>query len=113
MKWAFAIGAVGVVTAVAVLAAIFVPDLLAANRFEQALDRHTADYRADGGPWLQIQASCALCHGARGQSGNARYASLAGLSAAYVEAQLHAFADGRRYSIQMGPIAAGLNGAQI
>ncbi|ERI53102.1 hypothetical protein N878_00590 [Pseudomonas sp. EGD-AK9] len=79
----------------------------------EALDQHYADYQADGGAWPQLQDSCALCHGERGQPNNAQYASLAGLPAAYIEAQLHAFAAGRRHSPQMSPLAASLTDQQI
>jgi cytochrome c553 len=112
MKRALVIGAV-VATALAVSSALFGPEIVAGYRFMEALDQHYADYQADGGAWPQLQDSCALCHGERGQSNNAQYASLAGLPAAYIEAQLHAFAEGRRHSPQMSPLAASLSDQQI
>lgn len=113
MKRAFVIGTVVTVAALAVSSTIYGPEMVAGYRFMNALDQHYADYQADGGAWPQLQDSCALCHGDRGQSRNAQYASLAGLPAAYIETQLHAFADGRRHSPQMGPLAANLTDEQI
>ena len=113
MKRAWVIGAIVTTAALAVSSAIYGPEILAGYRFMEALDQHYADYQADGGAWPQLQDSCALCHGERGQSNNAQYASLAGLPAAYIEAQLHAFAEGRRHSPQMSPLAASLSEQQI
>lgn len=112
MKRAWMIGAV-TTAALAVSSALLGPEIVTGYRFMEALDRHYVDYQADGGAWPQLQDSCALCHGERGQSINAQYASLAGLPAAYIEAQLHAFAEGRRHSPQMGPLAASLTDQQI
>ncbi|NQD94724.1 c-type cytochrome [Pseudomonas sp. CrR25] len=113
MKRAWMIGAAVATAALAVSSALFGPEIVGGYRFMEALDQHYADYQADGGAWPQLQDSCALCHGEKGQSNNARYASLAGLPAAYIEAQLHAFAEGRRHSPQMGPLAASLTDQQI
>lgn len=113
MKRALVIGAVVTTAALAVSSAIYGPEIVTGYRFMEALDQHYADYQADGGAWPQLQDSCALCHGERGQSNNAQYASLAGLPAAYIEAQLHAFAEGRRHSPQMSPLAASLSDQQI
>ncbi len=113
MKRALVIGAVVATAVLAVSSAIFGPEIVAGYRFMEALDQHYADYQADGGAWPQLQDSCALCHGERGQSSNAQYASLAGLPVAYIESQLHAFAEGRRHSPQMSPLAASLSDQQI
>lgn len=113
MKRAWIIGAVVTTAALAVSSALLGPEIVAGYRFMETLDQHYADYQADGGTWPQLQDSCALCHGERGQSNNAQYASLAGLPAAYIEAQLHAFAEGRRHSPQMSPLAASLTDQQI
>lgn len=113
MKRALVIGAVVTTAALAVSSALYGPEILAGYRFMEALDQHYADYQADGGAWPQLQDGCALCHGENGQSNNAQYASLAGLPAAYIEAQLHAFAEGRRHSPQMSPLAASLSDQQI
>lgn len=56
-------------------------------------------------------AACASCHGARGE-GSAAFPPLAGNGAAYLLAQLQAFADGSRAQPIMGPIAKGLNAQQ-
>lgn len=113
MKRAVVIVAVVAVAGMAVFGAAYGPDLLEAYRFEKVFNRQVADYEADGGPWPQLQDTCALCHGERGQSRSAQYASLAGLSARYIEAQMHAFAEGRRQSPHMGPLAANLSYDQI
>lgn len=52
-------------------------------------------------------ASCASCHGAKGQ-GMAAFPPLAGQGASYLRAQLDAFADGSRSNPIMAPIAKGL-----
>jgi cytochrome c553 len=53
---------------------------------------------------------CASCHGQSGE-GNAAagFPRLAGLPAAYLDAQLNALADGTRQSPVMGPVARGLS----
>ena len=56
-------------------------------------------------------AACATCHGARGE-GSPAFPPLAGNGAAYLLAQLQAFADGSRAQPIMGPIAKGLNAQQ-
>lgn len=56
-------------------------------------------------------AACATCHGARGE-GSAAFPPLAGNGAAYLIAQLQAFADGSRAQAIMGPIAKGLSAQQ-
>ncbi|AZD60963.1 Cytochrome c4 [Pseudomonas chlororaphis subsp. aurantiaca] len=113
MKRAIVIGTVVVATALAGAGALYGPELVAGYRFMNTLDEHNARYLANGGAWPQLQDTCALCHGARGQPANTRYASLAGQSAAYIEAQLQAFAQGRRHSAQMSPLAANLTQEQI
>ncbi|AOE86018.1 c-type cytochrome [Pseudomonas sp. TCU-HL1] len=113
MKRPFLIGATVITAGLAAAATLVGPELLAGYRFMDALDGYYSDYEANGGPWPQIQDSCALCHGVRGQPRDGQYAALAGQPAVYIEAQLHAFADGRRHSAQMGPLAANLSDAQI
>jgi cytochrome c553 len=57
-------------------------------------------------------ATCAACHGVDGLgNASAGYPSLAGLSAAYLEQQLHGFKHGTRENVVMTAIAKGLNGA--
>ncbi|WP_434707097.1 c-type cytochrome [Pseudomonas sp. R1-1] len=79
----------------------------------QAVDQRDAAYQANGGAWPQLQDTCALCHGASGQPRDAQYAALAGQPTAYIENQLRAFAEGRRHSAQMQPLAANLTDEQI
>lgn len=113
MKRTIVIGAIAVTTALAGSTVIYGPELLAGYRFMNAVDQHDADYQANGGAWPQLQDTCALCHGARGQPRDAQYAALAGLPTAYIESQLRAFAEGRRHSAQMSPLAANLTDEQI
>lgn len=113
MKRVLLISAATLVAGLTAAAAVIGPELLAGYRFMDALDRYYAGYEANGGAWPQIQDSCALCHGVNGQPRDGQYAALAGQPAAYIEAQLHAFAEGRRHSAQMGPLAANLSDTQI
>lgn len=89
------------------------PELWAGYRFMTALDQHYAESAAKVGPWPQIQEACTVCHGVGGQPRDGQYAALAGLPAAYISAQLQAFASGQRPSAQMEPLAASLSAAQI
>lgn len=111
MKRAILIGAAVAAVVLAAAGAAFGPGLLAGRKFETAYAAHFAQVEAEGGP--QLQDGCVLCHGPGGQSRNAQYPALAGQPAAYIEAQLHAFAQGRRHSPQMGSLAASLSEAQI
>lgn len=52
--------------------------------------------------------ACVSCHGAKGE-GVGAFPPLAGTGFSYLEAQLVAFADGRRQNAVMGPIAKGLS----
>ncbi|MGX9936730.1 c-type cytochrome [Advenella kashmirensis] len=59
------------------------------------------------------QAPCMACHGANGEGmAAAGFPFLAGLPAAYLEAQLVGFAQGRRKQAVMEPIAMALNAEQ-
>ncbi|MDH4560467.1 c-type cytochrome [Pseudomonas sp. BN411] len=113
MKRALLFSAAAMAAGLLTAAAVVGPELLSGYRFMDALDRYYAGYEANGGAWPQIQDSCALCHGVNGQPRDAQYAALAGQPAAYIETQLHAFAEGRRRSAQMGPLAANLSDTQI
>nr|WP_044875361.1 c-type cytochrome [Pseudomonas sp. LFM046] len=113
MKRVLLIGAAVMVAGLTTAAAVVGPEMLAGYRFMDAVDRYYIAYEANGGAWPQIQDSCALCHGVNGQPRDAQYAALAGQPAPYIEAQLHAFAEGRRHSAQMGPLAANLSDTQI
>ncbi|WP_085634037.1 cytochrome c [Pseudomonas sp. R16(2017)] len=97
----------------AAFAGVYGPEMWQGYRFMQNLDAHDAHYQASVGPWPQLQDTCALCHGADGQSANARYPALAGQQAAYLEAQLRAFAQGHRHSPTMEALAASLSDEQI
>jgi len=81
---------------------------MALMAFHPALAASGADIAAHDAP------PCASCHGDHGQ-GNAAagFPRLAGLNAAYLQAQLHAFAEGRRQNPVMMPIARALTSAQI
>lgn len=96
-----------------VAASIVGPDLWAYRQFGNELDRQAAAHQANGGPWPQMQDSCALCHGVNGQARNASYAALAGQPASYIEAQLRAFASGQRSNPIMAPLALELSDQKI
>ncbi|WP_436406905.1 c-type cytochrome [Burkholderia metallica] len=112
MKRAWIIGVV-VVAAVSAAGVLFGRDLYGYYRFGKALDREVDALRADAGPWPQPQETCFICHGPRGQSGNGRYPALSGQPAAYIEAQLRAFASDRRPDPYMGPLARGMDEQQM
>lgn len=98
---------------VAAAAAFLVPDLVDYHRFGTALDSQAQASQADGGPWPQFAETCFACHGPHGQSRNAEYPALAGQPAAYLAAQLRAFASGQRDNPTMGPLARNLTDEQI
>ncbi|WP_373456689.1 c-type cytochrome [Cupriavidus taiwanensis] len=98
---------------VAVAAAFLVTDFVDYHRFGTALDNQAQASQATGGPWPQFAETCFACHGSHGQSRNAEYPALAGQPAAYLEAQLHAFASGQRDDPTMGPLASNLTDDQI
>ncbi|VWC70605.1 cytochrome C [Burkholderia lata] len=106
---------IGVVVAAAVSAAgvLFGRDLYDYYRFGKALDSEVDARTADAGPWPQPQETCFICHGPRGQSGNGGYPALSGQPAAYIEAQLRAFASDRRPDPYMGPLARGMDEQQM
>lgn len=112
MKRAWIIGVV-VVAAVSAAGVLFGPDLYGYYRFGKALDGEADTLKADAGPWPQPQETCFICHGPRGQSGNGGYPALSGQPAAYIEAQLRAFASGRRPDPYMGPLARGMDEKQM
>ncbi len=57
-----------------------------------------------------VRDNCARCHGVDGsETGDGAFPTLAGQRAEYMDQALRAYADGRRYSGIMGPIAASLN----
>ncbi len=60
---------------------------------------------------LQGVAACVGCHGAQG-AGNAAFPRLAGTGQAYLQAQLDAFADGRRKNPIMQPFAQKLSATE-
>jgi cytochrome c553 len=82
-------------------------------RFHRAIIDEAKAYEANGGSWPQLSDACAVCHGRNGDSVNQKYADLAGQPAAYIAGQLHAFADGRRSSSFMVPLALSLADADI
>ncbi|WP_367648448.1 c-type cytochrome [Burkholderia lata] len=92
---------------------LFGRDLYGYYRFGKALDREVDALKADAGPWPQPQETCFICHGPRGQSGNGGYPALSGQPAAYLEAQLRAFASDRRPDPTMGPLARGMDEQQM
>jgi cytochrome c553 len=114
MRRTLAVAAAGVVAAGVLAAAMLLgPDLLDSRRFVTELDRHVEVGEADVGTWPQVQETCSFCHGPRGQSSNGQYPALAGLSLAYLETQLRAFASDQRPSPTMGPLVKNLTDGQI
>src|SRR5262245_42887248 len=58
--------------------------------------------------------ACAVCHGPRGEGGGeGLFPRLAGQPAAYLEAQLKAFRDGKRSSAVMAPTVAAMSDAEV
>lgn len=113
MKRKLIMGAVIGAGVLAVAGAIYGPELWNGYQFISIVEKQAEQARAEAGPWPQLQDSCALCHGPKGQAMNEDYPSLAGLSADYLETQLKAFADGSRHHSQMTPLAASLSDEQI
>ncbi|MDC0662681.1 c-type cytochrome [Marinobacter sp. SS21] len=113
MRRAIVVTAILAMFGAVALGALIGPDLWAGYQFMKVVDQQTTAYEANGGAWPQLQDTCALCHGQNGQAANAHYPSLAGLSASYIENQLHAFAEGRRPNPQMQPLAKSLSDEQI
>lgn len=113
MKRALLIGVAVGIAGLVLAAVITGPQLLAGYRFMNALDSHYTRYDANVGTWPQPQDTCSACHGTSGQSQNEQYPSLAGQQANYLQAQLQAFAEGKRHSAQMEPLAATLTEEQI
>jgi cytochrome c553 len=59
-----------------------------------------------------VRDNCARCHGVDGRDdGEGAFPKIAGQRAEYMDRSLRAYADGRRYSGIMGPIAASLDSA--
>ncbi len=87
----------------------FIVLLAAATAVAAAPDGKTLFAQGGGGA-----PACATCHGTdAGGGGGGQFPRLAGLPAAYVAAQLAAFADGTRANAIMGPIAKGLSAADM
>lgn len=113
MKRTWIIVTIVAVASVAGAGALFGRDLLESMRFEKAMYQIGEADRVNAGPWPQVQETCFVCHGPRGQSLNAWYPALSGLPQAYVTAQLHAFAGDQRHNPYMGPLAKDLSDVQI
>ncbi len=73
-----------------------------------------AAHAAAGGEQVVAQKACAACHGSKGEGNpQAGYPRLAGQSAAYIEAQLKAFAGGERPNAIMHGQAQGLSANEM
>jgi cytochrome c553 len=105
--------AIGISAIAALLLVFFGPDLFNLYRLERYVAVSSGAYQADGGPWPHLTDVCIGCHGVKGISRNQGYPSLAGQPAAYVAAQLHNFAGGRRVNPNMGPLAMTMSEAEI
>jgi len=95
------------------IAAIATPPLREYVYFERSLASAEEEAQANAGNWPRLSDSCTNCHGRNGDSVNQAYADLASQPAHYVAAQLHAFAEGRRNSPFMTPLASSLSDAEI
>ncbi len=60
-----------------------------------------------------VQAQCAICHGARGESTQGQFPQLAGQNTAYLRKQLDDFKSGRRQHEAMTPISQTLTETQM
>ena len=80
-----------------------------------SLDRFSADGRviALSGAEAGAANACVTCHGLNGRGNGAGTPRLAGLDDGYMERQLEAYADGRRYQKQMSWIAKQLSAEEI
>jgi cytochrome c553 len=92
---------------------LFGPEALALYRLDRFIETSAKAYEANGGPWPQLSDACVGCHGVDGNSRHQGYPSLAGQPAAYVAAQLRAFASGRRTNATMGPLAMTMSEQEI
>jgi cytochrome c553 len=76
---------------------------------------NTLSQLTDGDAGLEpriVRDNCARCHGVDGRDdGEGAFPKIAGQRAEYMDQALRAYADGRRYSGIMGPIAAELDSA--
>lgn len=94
------------------LAALFGPRLWGLWQFNRALDAEAALAQGIGVPTYELVQACELCHGFDGNTRSDFYPRLASLPAAYLEAQLDAFASGARQNPNMGPLAMSLSPEQ-
>ncbi|TAM53919.1 MAG: cytochrome c [Paraburkholderia sp.] len=60
-----------------------------------------------------VQAECAACHGADGNSASPQFPKLAGQKVAYLDAQLEAFQAGERPSAVMTKVVASVSDADL
>ena len=81
------------------------------NADSTSIDRFSADGRviALSGAEAGAANACITCHGLDGKGNGAGAPRLAGLDAGYMERQLEAYADGRRYHKQMNWISQQLS----
>lgn len=96
-----------------VLVGVYSRDLIGLYYLVDTFLTTTKAYEREVGTWPQIVDGCNGCHGAQGSSQHQRYPSLAGQPTAYVTAQLHGFANGKRLYPTMGPLAMTLNEDEI
>lgn len=104
---------IGLAALLLIIAAIFGPDAWGLYKLQHQVTAAERAYRADGGAWPHLSDTCTGCHGPQGHSRNQAYPSLAGQPAAYVTAQLQAFAAGTRANPTMGSLARSLSAADV
>ncbi len=105
--------AVAIFLLAAIAAIEYVPDLGGYYRFERSVNLFADEDTAGGGPFPRLTDVCVLCHGFNGNAVNEFYPRLAGQPAAYLAAQIRAFASGARTDPNMAPLARTLTEAEI
>ena len=98
---------------VVLLLVIFGPDLVGLYRLEQFISTSSNAHRINAGPWPRLTDVCSGCHGARGNSQDQAYPSLAAQPAPYIAAQLHNFGSGQRNNPNMGPLAMTMSPKEV
>ncbi|WP_159431136.1 c-type cytochrome [Fontimonas thermophila] len=82
-------------------------------RLHRHVQQAAAQYEAERGPWPQVSDTCIGCHGVNGRPLNPHYPPLAAQPAAYLAAQLRAYAEGRRVHPIMNAMARALDDHEI
>lgn len=73
----------------------------------------TAQAAGDPASGREKSAQCVACHGPEGVASNPTFPHIAGQNATYLEIQLAAFREGKRYHELMTPVAQSLSDRDI